>query len=288
MNKMSKYALLLAFAILTTANVTAQIIKRQNHELSVYLGGGFSTLQYDLDLGTHKNGMGLQAGGSYAYFFLPNLGLRTGLEIAQYRANATLKDFADQYDVLGTSANGNYTYSYFLGKYYETQQALYLNIPLMLQFQTNRKLKFYAALGGKVGFPLKAIAKTTKYEVSANGYFPAEGRTYDDLPQYGFGAYEYLKRKIGLDNYKQYYMLSAELGLKWKILEKNDLYTGFYVDYGLGNIQNTNDKTFVTGSLSAEKPKVSPLVESEIGGTPFTDKIIPMAVGLKLRFSFNR
>lgn len=40
------------------------------------------------------------------------------------------------------------------------------------------------------------------------------------------------------------YMMSAELGLKWKILKNKDINTGFYLDYGLNNIQNKKIKHF--------------------------------------------
>lgn len=285
---MKRITLLLAATIITAGSVSAQVFKRQRHELSLHAGGGFSTLQYDLQTGKHANGIGLNAGGGYTYFLLPRLGVRTGLEISQYRSSATLSDFSESYDVKGATTADNYTFSYTLAKYQETQQSLYLNIPLMLQVQTGRKYIMYAAFGGKACFPIKATAKTKKYDLATKGYFPTEGRTYDDLPQYGFGTYEYLKRKTGLDNLKLHYMASAELGLKWKVLEKNDLYTGLYADYGLNNIQSVNDKTFVKNTLVADKPAMSPLIESRVAGVPETEMIRPLAIGLKLRFTFMR
>jgi outer membrane protein OmpA-like peptidoglycan-associated protein len=77
-------------------------------------------------------------------------------------------------------------------------------------------------------------------------------------------------------------MASAEMGVKWKIGNRNALYTGIYADYGFNNIQKTNDKTFVQSALSAENPPMSPMVEAG-----FTDKITPLAEGLKIRFAFG-
>ena len=285
---MKKILLLFTVAIITTYGVSAQVFKRQLHELSFHAGVGFSTLQYDMQTGKHKNGIGFQLGGGYAYFFHRDWAVRTGLEIAFYNANASLKNFSDSYDVKGAMPEGNYTFSYAIDNYSETQQSLYVNIPLMLQFQTGRTYRMYAAFGGKVGFPVNATAKIKKHNLSTKGYFPKEGRTYDDLPQFGLGEYEYLKRSIGLDKFKLNYMLSAEAGLKWKVLKGNDLYTGIYADYGLNNIQKTNDKTFVKSALTSEKLTVSPLIESQISetGIPFTNSIRLLAVGLRLRFTF--
>ena len=251
---MKRLAILLAIAIITTCSVSAQVFKRQRHELSFHVGAGLSTLQYDLQAGKHKNGIGFQFGGGYAYFFHRDWALRSGVEIAFYNANAGLKNFSDSYDVSGATPEGNYTFSYEINRYSETQQAMYVNIPLMLQFQTGRTYIFYGAIGGKVGFPVNASARVKKHDLTTKGYFPREGRTYDDLPQFGFGGYEYRKSKTGLDNMKLHYMLSAEAGLKWKVLKGNDLYTGVYVDYGLNNVQSENDKTFVNSTLTSEKP----------------------------------
>jgi len=283
---MKRIFLLLAVAIITTGSLSAQVFKRQKHELSVHAGAGLSTLQYELQTGKHSNGIGFQVGGGYAFYFLPSVALRTGLEMSFYNASAKLTNFTDSYDVQASSVVNNYTYTYNIDKYNESQQSLYFNIPLMLQFQTGRTYIFYGAVGGKVGIPLTATARTKKYEIATKGYFPQEGRTYDDLPQFGFGTYEYLKGSTRLDNFKLQFMLAAEAGLKWKIRKGNDIYTGVYLDYGLNNVLDTNDKRFVTSVLSADKPPMSPIIESQYKGSPFTEKINPLAVGLRVRFTF--
>lgn len=288
---MKRLSLLIAVAIIATGSLSAQVFKRQKHELSFHFGTGLSTLQYDLQTGKHKGGFGVQGGAGYAYFFTPDWGIRTGVEIALYQSSARLTNFSDSYDIQGATAADNYTFSYETDNYRETQQALYFNIPLMLQFQSGRTYKLYAAAGAKVGIPISATAKTKKYVMSTKGYFPQEGRTYDDLPQFGFGDYEYLKSSTGLDKLKLHVMLSAEAGLKWKVVKNNDLYAGAFVDYGLDNIQGTKDKRFVTSvyvprTPTTDKPPMSPLIESQYKGAPFTDKITPLAVGVKLRFTF--
>ncbi|MDR0231547.1 MAG: OmpA family protein [Dysgonamonadaceae bacterium] len=276
-----KKILKIAIGLLLAGSVSAQDLDQPRNEIGISAAGGLSTLQYDLSAGKHKNGFGGQAGVSYTFFFSPNWGIGTGAEIALYQAKTKLLNFTDSYNVLGATVADNYTYSFVINEYSEALQAFYINIPLMLQYQTNGKHKFFAALGGKIGFPIQASAETGDYSVSTQGYFPAEGRTYDDLPQFGFGTYNYAGKKTDLD-FNLNLMASAELGVKWKIGSRNALYTGIYADYGFNNLQKTNDKTFVQSAQSAENPQMSPMVEAQ-----FTDKITPLAVGLKIRFAFG-
>ena len=282
---MKKTNILLLAAVMT-GSIAAQDLNQRRHEIGIHAGGGLSTLQYGLNAGKRENGFGGQAGLAYTFFFSPRWGLGTGAEVALYQSKAILSGFTDSYDVQGATPNDDYTYTFRLNSYNETQQAFYVNIPLMLRYQTGGTNKFYAAMGGKVGLPVKAIAQTDDYSVSTQGYFPAEGRTYDDLPQYGFGTYNYAKAKTDLD-FTLNLMASAELGVKWKTGSKNALYTGIYADYGVNNIQKINDRTFVQSALSAENPQMSPLVSSQYAGKAFTDKIGPLAMGVKLTFAFG-
>ncbi len=273
-------------AILLTATLAAQDLDQPRHEFSIYAGGGLSTLQYDLNAGKHTNGFGGQGGLGYTFFFSPNWGLTTGAEIALYQAKAKLSGFSDSYEVKHPAED--YIYTYTLNSYTERQQAWYVNIPLMLQYQTGGKHKFFVALGGKVGFPVSVSAKTDDFTVATTGYFLTDDILYDDLPQHGFGSYNCKGSKTKPDRFKLNLMLSAELGIKSKIGSRNALYTGVYVDYGLANILSSNDKTFVENTPGTEPPVVmSPVVESQHAGNPFTDKIAPLSVGLKLRFAFG-
>ena len=272
---------------LIISGLNAQDFNQYRHELGIYGGGGLSSLQYKPSIGKHAIGFGGQAGLSYTIFFSPNWGLEIAGEIAFYQGKAKLSNFSDSYDVLGTTSADNYTYSYKIEDYNETQQAFYVNVPLMLQFQAGKKHKFYAALGGKVGFPVIAKVKTDNYSVSTQGYFPEEGRTYDDLPQYGFGTYNYESGKTDLNKLNLNIMGAAEIGVKWRVCEKTFIYTGIYADYGFFNVQKTNDKTFIQSTLSAENPQMSPIIESKIAGKPLVDKVTPLSAGLKIKIAFG-
>jgi len=253
---MKKIYILLIAAIITSS-AFAQDLRQRRNELSISAAGGLSSLQYDLSVGEHKIGFGGQAGVGYSFFFSPYWSLGTGAEIALYQAKSTFSGFWDSYELNG---------------YKETQQAWYVNIPLMAQYQTGGRQKFFVAFGGKVGFPVKATAETKDYSITMSEYLPTD-RTYS-----------YTGGKTDLDKLDLNLMASAELGTKWKISGKNALYTGVYADYGFNNIQKTNDKIFITNASSGVN---SPMVESQFYGKPFTDKITPLAAGVKIRFAFG-
>jgi len=285
-----RLSILLAAAIITNFSATAQTTSGQNtvsnnNEFTLHAGGGLSSLQYKLNTGKYSPGFGGQAGFGYIFFFSSSLGFVTGAELSLYKAKSVLSGFSDSYEVHGAKTADNYTYTFAFDNYSEIQQAFYINIPLMLQYQSVSNNQFYAAFGVKAGIPVKVTAMTDDYSVSTKGYFhDAEVRTYDDLPQYGFGTYNCASDKKSLD-FALNLMAAAEAGVKWKIASKNALYTGVYVDYGFINIQKTKNSNFVQRELT--EPEISPLIVSQYAGESFTDKITLLSVGIRLRVAFG-
>ena len=247
---MKKILTLFVAVSLITVSASAQDLKQRRNEISIFGAGGLSSLQYNLSEGEHKVGFGGQAGLGYSFFFSPYWSLGTGVEFARYRATATLPD--------------NLISGISIQDYREQQRASYINIPLMVQYQTGGNHKLFAALGGKIGFPVKATIETDTY--SANKLFM------------------YTARETNLDKLNLNLMASAEMGIKWKTSDKNSFYTGIFADFGFHNIQSTNEKTFINSAASGVQ---APIIESQVAGQPFTDKITPLAAGVKIRLSFG-
>ncbi len=257
------------------------------HEVTIGLGGGLSTLNYKIENGTHTNGFGGQAGLGYMFFFSKHWGLGTGIDINLFTAKSKLDNgVGGSYNatvINGLLPNDNFVFNYNLSNYEEKQKAWYLSIPLMLQFQTAGKNKFFIAAGGKIAFPVSSTYKADSYTMQTNGVFP-DGRTYDDLPQYGFGQFD--KSSDGDLDLDLAYFASLEAGVKWQLCKKNSLYTGIYLDYGLNNVYKKSEKEFVeyTGNMDVV---TNSSVQSKINGVESVDKMTPLALGIKIKYAFG-
>ena len=273
-----------------------EIFAQHDHEFSVYGGGGLSSLIYKTTIGDPKLGLGGHFGLGYQFFFTPNWGVGTGVEIACYNARFKMNNLDIRY--MTTDGDGDrFEFRSLVNSYKEKQRATMLQIPLMLQFQTNKpdsKRQFFVAAGGKAGFPMKGKFSNDASFKNA-GYYEYENSLYDTQEFMGFGNFPNRKEKGGLD-FKTAFLLSAEAGIKWKLNDKWSLYTGLYLDYGLNNIKeattslpfhveyNRNDPPeFSTGSIFQSQ-------YAQSGGAPqsFTEKITPIAAGIKLRLTFGK
>ncbi len=284
-----KHILISTLFVVFLATAQAQEINPR-HEFSINAGAGVSSLQYKPNNATQIIGYGGKAGLGYTLFFCKNWGLSTGADINLYKSEATFKKNITGSNSVTTEANPllpgtSFDFSYTINDYTEKQQALYINIPLMLQYQVGDENKFYAALGGKIGLPVSATYKAENADITTSGYFPSTSTSIYDLPEYGLGEYSNLSQKGDLDLDLAYFA-SAEIGAKWAIGKKNSLYTGFYVDYGLNNVLKENNKPFVSYAQSSELPMNS-MVESQINNEAIADKISPLAVGINLRLAFG-
>jgi len=117
---------ILILLLVLCANLHAQ----SRYEFSLYGGGGWSTLLYDLSLPPEQGkGFGWLGGLGHTFFFSENFGLGVGTELALYNSKTKVE-------------------------YEEKQRILALQIPLMLQLQGGAWHKFYFAAGAKAGIPI--------------------------------------------------------------------------------------------------------------------------------------
>ena len=266
-----------------------------NHEFSVYGGGGLSALNYKATIGDQKLGLGGHFGLGYHFFFSPKWGLGTGAELGFYRSKFNMDNMKVSY--MTTDMNGDaFEFRSTVSDYKENQNAMLLQIPLMLQFQTGGKQKFYVAAGGKAGIPMKEKYSNTASFTNV-GYYVYENSLYDTQEFMGFGSFPDRKNKGDLD-FKNAFFLSAETGVKWRLNEKCSLYTGVYLDYGLNNIVETGSAPSLPTLVEYNRVKPTEFVVNSIfqsqytqdGGASqaFTNKITPIAAGIKVRLAFGK
>lgn len=292
MKNISKIVICSVVALLSFGQVAAQ-----NQELSVTGGLGLSSLKFDVRNGEHSNKFGGHLGVGYSYFFNDNFGLNTGLEVTLYSSKAKLNSFTDSYKA--QDFEGDFMFNTSVSDYKEKQSSAYLNIPVMGQYQlpVMEDSYFYVAAGGKIGIPINGSYKTSgaKYETSGT-FEQLGGITITDRPGQGF--YEFSGRKVDEDlDFKVAFMLSLETGMKWALSESMYLYTGVYFDYGLNDIRkgDKNQRFLVyeapQNGKKAENFDMNSILHSQYTENnvtkSMTDKVVPMAIGLKLRLAFS-
>jgi len=255
------------------------------NEVSVYIGGGLSTLMYDMKGSDKSNGFGGLFGLGYSYFFTPNWGVGSGLEIAFYNAKSEFKEYKQPPYMFVDFEGNEMEFRSTLNGYREKQSVMLLQIPLMLQYQRDyscdkfpKLYALYAAAGTKVGIPLTGENKITANSIKNSGYRRFEDYEYTTQEFLGFGTFANQKAENKLP-LQTAVLLSAEAGAKWKLKEKYQLYTGAYIDYGLNSVTkrrhhpgraieyNSQEKTFAIENL--------------------VDETAPLAIGLKVKLSFN-
>jgi len=285
-------------AIAGIISCTAVLSQEQaRHEASVWGAVGLSTLKTDTKVGDNKSGIGPSFGVGYNYFFTDQWSIGSGLELSLYNAKTTINSVSDRYD----SNDGEYDFELrtTISNYEEKQNTMYLNIPLVAQFQmpVMGENQFYASGGFKFGIPVSKKYNVSNATIKNAGYYPQwssqNGRelVMDSQEFMGFGTFRRSDVKGDLD-LNVSYMLSLEAGMKWKIGETTALYTGAYFDYGLNDINKDANKRLI------EYNKVNPaefinnsalLSQYTVDGKTekLMDKIIPMAIGVKFRFAFG-
>ena len=261
---------------------------RGRSELSFYFGGGLSGLGYKPDAGSQSMGIGGMFGVGYTWFVSGRWGIVTGIEAALYKADFSAdKAYDGNYYAMSGSKpetiGNDFEFSYEYSDYKEKQSALFLQIPVMAQFQTGR---FFASAGVKIGIPASVKFDVKSSNLTTSGYFPAEHQTYNDLPDRGLG-------NIGAKSYSGdidlsiLYSAAFEAGGQWFLGRRTNLYVGVWLDYGLNNLSKT-------GAIGMKKPAVE--YDSNANSSnclkynsviDTLEKISCISTGLKVKFTFS-
>ncbi len=260
--------------------------KVKNQEIFVAIGGGMSTLQYDTKLGNSESAAGWNFGVGYSYRLNQAWSINGGLELARYESSMKGSEYKDSYKA--NDGVYDFTFTSQVTDYSESQKAMYLNIPITAQYElaVGNMSKFYAAGGVKLGVPLSSkytVEQPTIYNV---GYFPDLNITYDYLNYKGFGTFYPVREEYDL-GLKLAVSLTIETGMKWKLSDKMNLYTGVYADYGITSVKPADVGKFVNYDTTVEESFVlnSVLNSSQTTGGALSGKVRPISYGLKIRMA---
>ena len=276
---------LLVIIQLFSYSVIQLFAQQQTHEISVYGGGGLSTLRYQLSSGDVSTGFGGDLGLGYTCFFDGQLGIHTGVGLGLYTAQARLADIKTVTSNLTDSEGDRFDLHTTLTDYSERQNAMFLNIPVMLQFQTpmdrSQKQGFYAMGGIKTGIPLGAKYSSSDAALVNEAWYPEYDNWALKQEFAGYGVFDGGKFDGSIDLGVSV-MLSLEAGVKLRIGNELALYVGAYFDYGLNNTARTSNMPFI--NHTADNP--SGFTANSVLST-FSDKTGIMAAGVKLRVALG-
>lgn len=295
-NNTIKKALALFFlSYLCVIQIQAQQYQ-EKHEVSAYIGGGFSSLKYKLSTGGEQTTRyGGNTGLSYMFFLNDIFGIGAGVEIGCYNAKAAVSGFSDRYQA--HDGTESFEYRYDVKNYSEKQHALYLNFPINFQIQLpvfSDEHLTYLAIGGKFGIPIDRYYKSQSDQYKISAYYPQYDVLLESPASQGLGTFvnKGVKNNIVLN---RSYSITAELGMKWMVSDNYSLYTGIYADYGLSDIStNQNNGYFL--EYNSGKPTVidnksifdSRYLDSANGTShKFVGKNSLIALGIKLKFTFR-
>ncbi|MDE5609114.1 MAG: outer membrane beta-barrel protein, partial [Bacteroidales bacterium] len=198
----------------------------------------------------YKAGAGGSVGVGYDFYFLPYMGIGSGVEFSflrsSYRVEERNYSMSAQFDddpMHGGSGGVGAPFTFLVQMRNEQteQRATYLNIPLMLRF----RVKWFSfGAGVKAGFPLSGTYNRFMGELKTEGkYGMLAAETLENMPNHGFvdekATYGNGKLSLRTD-----WAVSVDFGItlrpegsgKGKGGRVPFLEAGIFADYGLRNI----------------------------------------------------
>lgn len=290
--KSIKYILALLSALLFSSSLFAQQYMYEKHELLIYGAGGMSSLNYKSDQMDVNKSIGGQFGVGYNLFFTANFGIGIGAELSLYTSKAVMDMLSDKYMTVDRT-NEEFEFRSKIYNYQEKQRATYVNIPLMLNYQSSGITRIYFSAGVKIGLPVGGQYKTSGATIVNSGYYAYENVEYTTQEFMGFGSFTGKDTKDDLE-FKTAYLAAAELGVKLRLYDRLSLYTGLYFEYGLNDILKSdapqrfieynavNPSNFRTGSVLTS--------QFNLNGrqTGFVEKVNLLSIGVKVKLAFGK
>lgn len=214
-----KYTLALLFVCLLGclhAGGTLEADTRR-HRLSVSGRGGMATMLYRPEGGGYRAGGGGGVGLGYEFYFLPYMGIGSGLEFSFLRSSCRTE--AREYtlealdgDPMFGSAGEPFTFRVAMGSENTVQRAAYVYVPLMLRFRVRW---FSFGVGAKAGFPIEGRYDRYMGTLHTSGIYERFPEAFEDMPEHGFvderAAYGGGRLALRTD-----WALSVDFGITWR------------------------------------------------------------------------
>lgn len=217
----------------------------RRHRLSVSGRGGMATMLYRPESGGYRAGGGGSVGLGYEFYFLPYMGIGSGLEFSFLRSSCHTE--AREYtlealdgDPMFGSAGEPFTFRVAMGSEHTVQRAAYVYVPLMLCFRVSW---FSFGIGAKAGFPIEGRYDRYMGTLHTSGIYERFPEAFEDMPEHGFvnerAAYGGGRLALRTD-----WALSVDFGITWRSGGGGKgkggrvpfLDVGAFADYGLRDL----------------------------------------------------
>lgn len=279
----------LAVIVLMSTISMQQGYGQHTHEVSAYVTGVFSSLDYEVGTGHRTRSDNGGVGIGYAYAFNEHWSLGVGGEVQSYNTQAVFKSLEDSYSTVDNEGD-EFEFNYEAGRYEERQYVYYLNIPLTVTYQSQgEEMRFYASGGIKMGLPIHTEYSTRIQGLHTSGFYPQWNALLEAPMFMGFGEFGNQGvngQELDLDNS---YSLMAETGVKHVINEKNAIYLGIFVEYGLNTINKSNNDHLINYNTQQPTDFIYNSVftsSNKNGNYAYTDDVRTFAAGIKIRYAF--
>jgi len=284
------WATLFMFLFITLSSVSHLSImaQRTTYELSLYGGGAYSFLNHSRSSSSTSLGYSVDAGLGFTYFIRPQWGIHVGAGFGFYdvqtKVNTMKQITSGFFDSNGYAFELHTTYF----NYKESQQAMFLNIPVLFQFQTTKNQAYqskrgqraglYAMTGVKVCFLVKNSYQPQVARLYNAGYYPFFDNWLDTQTFAGLGNFDGTSSS-GKQSFSVLAIYTLEAGCKLLVGNSLFLYVGAYYDCGL------NDPLKKIRQPLSYYAQVENL--SDFTLLSFSKRVNYMAIGLKVRFAFT-
>ena len=274
----------IALVILLIATSLYASAQKEPGEFSIY--GGLGVVSF-APISGFVNGFAFDLGAGYTYFFDQNWGVHAGVGAGLYHAGNS--ENINAFTPGLTDRNGYLFDLYSTTKYRETHHTMFLNVPVMLQYQTMPKQKrgrqqsgmrqegYYAMGGVKAMLPFGGNYRSNNTALTNLAYYPEFDNWAGTQKFAGLGVFD----GKDFDNtfeLKPFLMLALEGGIKWRINRNRLLYTGIYFDYGL-NVTAKETREPFRNYVAVDQLTDFTLLE-------YPDKTKVISVGVKVRLAF--
>ena len=292
MSNWLKYSILWLFLIASNSFfASAQVIPdKEPNEISIYLGGGLSSIHHQqMPHVPFFNGSVIEFGIGNTHYFNRKWGIYAGVGPAIY--NTKKRVDVDVVTPGLTDAQG-YTFNlYSTTDYSEAFQIMFVNIPIMLQYQTRHNYLtwrqrtksyygFYFMGGIKVSIPINDTYQSEVMSLTNAAYYPELDNWAATQNFAGLGTFDAGSITEGSLSFDIGVNLALEAGFKWRVGDNVMLYTGAFCNFGLSNsVKDTRPP--VRNTIAVNYITDFPILS-------FSDNVNIAAAGIILRLSFYR